>query len=112
MTNFNKNYKYLTQNRCDDCNKFYPKGLAILGNNGVHRCHICNQKLRLKPKRKMSSKYKEIILTRPSVEFIYCKCGCGKTRPKYRWYNRVLGRLRPNKPAKYINGHYKGRFIE
>ena len=29
-------------------------------------------------------------------EFIYCHCGCGKTRAKYNW---------DNKPGRYIQGH-------
>ncbi|MGI9011107.1 MAG: hypothetical protein ACR2F1_07965 [Nitrososphaeraceae archaeon] len=32
----------------------------------------------------MNKKEKEKL----AVEFIYCACGCGKTRPKYGWRNR------------------------
>ncbi len=111
MTNYNKLYKYETQNRCDDCNKFFDKRLAILGDAGISRCHLCNQRLRVKPRSPTSREYykdsssNEPIEKREFVEFIYCKCGCGKTRSKYRWYNKILGRLRPDKPAQYINGH-------
>lgn len=37
------------------------------------------------------------------VEFIYCHCGCGKTKPKYDKYGRI---------RRYINGHgNKGKKI-
>ena len=63
MINFNKNYKYLTNNRCDDCNRFYPKQFAVLGDSGIHRCHICNQRLRLKPKNpKCREFYKGVLI--------------------------------------------------
>jgi hypothetical protein len=103
--NYNKYYKYLDHNKCDDCNKFYPKGLAVHCNSNVYRCHICHQKLRLKPKNIGTNAYKELHPYRPSVEFIYCKCGCGKTRPKYTWLNKMKNRFWRNKPAQYINGH-------
>ena len=109
MAIFNKHYKYLTCNRCDDCEKYYPKELAILDDNGVIRCHYCNQRLRLKPRNNMSAEiYNNNNLVtpyRPFVEFIYCTCGCGKTRPKYIWLNRERNYLWRNKLAQYIKGH-------
>jgi HNH endonuclease len=39
-----------------------------------------------------------------AIEFIYCKCGCGKTTSKYILVNGVP---RKNRPKKFINGHNK-----
>lgn len=38
-----------------------------------------------------------------SVEFIYCGCGCGKTRSKYKIEKD--GRIRKDKPRRFIPGH-------
>lgn len=44
-----------------------------------------------------------------SVEFIYCYCGCGFTRSKYKIEN---GRERRDRPRKYIDGHYGEKRID
>ena len=57
MNNFNKNYKYKTHNRCDDCDKFYQKELAVLGRHNINYCHLCHQRLRVKPRSSSCREY-------------------------------------------------------
>lgn len=43
------------------------------------------------------------VVIGPYVEFIYCGCGCGFTRPKYAMSK---DRELKTRPAKYIEGHH------